>query len=459
MPLAVFIPPYCFTEVHWVFSILFGEHLEIEYFLFESATNEFIIKFQGRSLVLPCTFFSVASANWLGQPTLPILPLASFNVSATALSVPLVEQPLPVLFGKPEIEITDNTIRFGVDIIGTIFFMLSRYEEAVLPDRDIHDRFPARASLAHRAGFLDRPIVDEYVELLWTAMKSLWPTLERKAHHPKTLVSCDVDNPYDYGFNTVFAFARRFGGDVFKRRSISTARQTLISARRRAKQDYSTDAYLKSIDWIMEVNERAGNRVAFYFIPAHSHSTLDGCYSLDEPVIRDLLRRIHARGHEIGLHGSYNSYQDAAQTRLEADKLRQVMMDEGIQQVQIGGRQHFLRWKTPYTACNCDAAELNYDSTLSFADQPGFRCGTCHEYPMYDLIKRRSLNLRQRPLIVMESSVIDDRYLGMGHSQDAFNLMNKLKQTCHAFQGSFSLLWHNCHLVSESDRSFYQKLI
>ena len=53
--------------------------------------------------------------------------------------------------------------------------MLSRYEEAVLLDRDDHDRFPATASIAYKTGFLDRPIIDEYVEILWVAMKRVWP--------------------------------------------------------------------------------------------------------------------------------------------------------------------------------------------------------------------------------------------------------------------------------------------
>jgi len=29
-------------------------------------------------------------------------------------------------------------------------------------------------------------------------------------------------------------------------------------------------------------------------------------------------------------------------------------------------------------------AGMDYDSTLSYADRPGFRCGTCSEYPAFD---------------------------------------------------------------------------
>jgi len=51
---------------------------------------------------------------------------------------------------------------------------------------------------------------------------------------------------------------------------------------------------------------------------------------------------------------------------------------------------------------------LFYDSTLTFADHADSRCGTCYEYPVCDLAKRKVLHLRERPLIAVECSDIDD---------------------------------------------------
>lgn len=46
-------------------------------------------------------------------------------------------------------------------------FLISRYEEMVRRGlRDEHGRFPGKESLPYRAGFLHRPIVDEYRMLL-----------------------------------------------------------------------------------------------------------------------------------------------------------------------------------------------------------------------------------------------------------------------------------------------------
>lgn len=460
MRISCHVPPHHAADTHWIVTILLAESLGFDLAWCESDRRIYHLELNGRYLELPDDFFDSDLNAWLFPSTLPKLPLIQWDVASSDLAVKLVSDTIPVLFGKPGFHLDEfGNGHLNLDIFGSAFFMLSRYEETVLRDRDNHDRFPATASIAYKAGFLDRPIVDEYVEILWAAMKRIWPSLERKRRQPRTLVSCDVDHPYVCGGGTLKRTILRMGGDFLIRRSPHLAFQTLGSSWRVRRGDYSRDPYLNAIDWIMEVNERAGNRVAFYFIADHSHPTLDGCYHLDEPVIRDLIRRIHARGHEIGLHASYNTYRDASQTGREADNLRQVLETEGVQQDKIGGRQHYLRWETLTTARNWETAGLVYDSTLTYADRPGFRCGTSREYPMYDVVERCPLRLRQRPLVVMECSVIADRYLGLGYSDAALETMLTLKRRCHQFGGDFTLLWHNSHFNHPKDREFYQALI
>ncbi len=60
---------------------------------------------------------------------------------------------------------------------------------------DAHERFRLEETIAYKHDFLHRPIVNEYVEVLWLLMKQLWPALSRKKRKYKYLVSCDVDHP------------------------------------------------------------------------------------------------------------------------------------------------------------------------------------------------------------------------------------------------------------------------
>ncbi len=210
---------------------------------------------------------------------------------------------------------------------------------------------------------------------------------------------------------------------------------------------YNTFAY------IMGTDERAGTRGAFNFITAHADGPIDGSYSIDDPWIRDLMRSLHERGHEIGFHPSYGTFRDGEQTRRELEALIHACDEEGIDQPSFGGRQHYLRWENPTTWQNWEDAGLAYDSSLSFADQAGFRCGVCYEYPVFNLRTRRSLKLRERPLIAMDASLLE--YEQLSHRLATERLL-ELERRCRLFDGEFTLLWHNDRLLSRSARRAYE---
>ena len=78
---------------------------------------------------------------------------------------------------------------------------------------------------------------------------------------------------------------------------------------------------------------------------------------------------------------------------------------------------------------------------------------------MFDVERQQVLNLRQRPLILMEASVLSQKYMNMGYIDATLDYMKQLKDTCHKYGGTFTLLWHNSHLRTENDRRLYQELI
>jgi hypothetical protein len=69
------------------------------------------------------------------------------------------------------------------------------------------------------------------------------------------------------------------------------------------------------------------------------------------------------------------------------------------------------------------------------------------------------LKLKQRPLIVMECSVISDAYMGLGYGEETKVLMVQLKQASQALGGNFVLLWHNSHFQNMKDKALFEKLV
>ncbi len=411
--------------------------------LIEDSNNQ-----TGRRLRIADVLFQTSLNKWLTPASLPKQPLGIWKTKNTCLDVCLISSSVPVIFGCETesnhlsylIE-TDNELYLGLDIFGSAFFMLTRYEEYVKQDRGQHDRFPATASLAYQEGFLDRPIINEYIEILWYCMQRLWPGLERKQRNFRTIVSHDVDVPFAQVFTGISKLMRNCGGDILKRKSPAMALKRINSWQAVKKGDYKQDLNY-TFDRIMDISEENNLKSAFYFKTACTNAKFDDNYSIDHPYIRQLMKEIHNRGHEIGLHPSYETYQNSEQTKLEFEKLLKVCAEEKIQQGYWGGRQHYLRWKVPVTWQNWANAGLDYDSTLSYADYAGFRCGICYEFPVYDLEQRKRIPLIERSLVVMEGSVLGEHYMNLNGSE-ALDYMHKLKQYCQQFNGDFTLLWHN----------------
>jgi len=463
-------------ERDYILGVVLVDFLGLDWQRVPSVREDTRITVQDHSgeIRMPDILLQTRDEDWLTHRSLPSRPLPVWDTAEPGLPVTLVDQYLPVIYGDshpglqtqgPGPDSESSTINHSqlthhipLDIFGAAFFMLTRYEEVVKSDRDEHDRFPAWASLAFQEGFLERPIIDEYVEVLWAAMKHLWPGLKRKPREFAVKVSHDVDGPSRYGFKTPWKLIRAMGGDVLKRMDFASAlRAPWIRAYTKTRLHPKDPA--NTFDWIMDVSERHGLTSAFYFMCGQTDPAKDGEYDIGHPAIRSLMKNIHRRGHEIGLHPSYGTYNRPDLIAQEAGYLKTICAEENISQPLWGGRMHFLRWQTPITMHGWEQAGMDYDSTLSFADQVGFRCGTCHEYPAFDVVEAKPLKLLIRPLIAMECTVMGEKYMGLGTGRTAMETFLRLRQACKVVNGTFTLLWHNTELPGESERNFYLQLL
>lgn len=374
----------------------------------------------------------------------------------------VMELPLPAPgvceLPRPLVIATDTGCRIQYDLLGLTYWMLARIEEIGSSEFDLHGRFSATSSHAFKHDYLERPIIDEWLLLLGQVVRKIWPGVELKSHQFSVQVSHDVDRPSRYAFGSLGSMLRAMAIDVVKHREIGKAlRGPWI--RRGSRVRLHSDDPLNTFDWIMSVSERNDLRSAFYFICGRTDPRLDANYEIEDKPIRQLIRDIYSRGHEIGLHPSYDSFLSKDIIREEAERLRRVLAEEGYHEGLQGGRMHYLRWRHPVTLRAWDSAGLKYDSTLGYADRPGFRCGTCFEYPAFDAEENRRLSLRIRPLIAMECTVIASPYLGLGVGSAALEKFLQLKNTCRRVSGHFTLLWHNSQLDDQALRRLYEDVI
>ena len=406
----------------------------------------------GKGVVVADELLAMDGADWLTANSLPKLPLRNYTPPSKLGFEENFSAPA-IFAGKATAAQGDVTIDF--DLFGSIFFLLTRYEEVVIDARDRFGRFQAKDTVMFKAGVLDRPLVDEYTEILRRSIEACWPGTKFKERKFKIVPSHDVDVPFEYLFMPAWRVMRRMAAQIVRQRSLRAAKETLRMWQKVRAGDDMADPQYTDLLRMMEMNEKAGLPGIFYFIAGHT-SPYDLDYDIEHPRVRRLLRTIHARGHVIGLHPSFGTLGRVDLIREELKRLQRVCDEERISQDVWSVRSHYLRWESRRSFADFDAVGFDFDSTLSFAELAGFRCGTCHEYSTFDLASNRPLKLREQPLIAMECSVLQPYYQGLKF-EEAAAFFAKLKERCRAMNGQYVFLWHNSSFPTPQDWELFEQ--
>ncbi len=327
-------------------------------------------------------------------------------------------------------------VETNIDMISDIFFMLTRYEEVVnseISGKEPHNRFPATDSLAYKNNFLHRPIVNEHIDLIWEFIKSFNLSYRRKKWWgDKEFVACfthDVDHIQKYkSFKDIIRPSASF---ILKQGKPKLGMQLIFNS----LSGYKKDPY-NTFDYLINLEKSYGFTSSFYFMSGRNNK-FDGSYDIQDTKIKVLIEKIENEGFEAGYHCSYNSYIDEEMIRKEKS-----ILDSLIKNKPYGCRQHFLRFKVPFSWRNQEKAGILYDTTAGFADAEGFRCGTCFPFKPYDILEDRVLDIYEIPLIVMEGSLRNANYRGYNADQ-GLDITKKLIDTVRKHNGIFTLLYHN----------------
>ena len=433
--LKITIPSNNSKERVYILDVLFNQFLKIEYNLIISKyiKKESLINIDNKTtLIIKDSFFS-NYPNKLEYLQSHAIPKDIYYFKHPLL----IEENIPILFGKPKIEIKDDVITSHIDIFSTLFFMLSRWEEYVNPTRDEHNRFPHTASVAYKEGFLNRPIVNEYVELFWNLLLTLGYKGKREKRKFSMLLTHDVDEIQRYP--NLKKAVMGMGGDVLYRKSLSLPFKTLydymlVSIKRR-KDPYD------SFDEIMDISDALDIKSHFFFMSGGTTQKYDNRYNIENPKIKYIIEKIKKRGHFIGLHPSYNAYNSPKQFKMEKEALEKVN-----EAPIISGREHYLRFEVPTTWQLWEDNGFEWCSNLAYAKSAGFRTGSCYPYTPFNILSQKKLKLKERPLIMMEVTFAEAT-----QDVEKFDAMvNYYLNIIKKYNGEFVLLWHNASFKEAS---------
>lgn len=312
------------------------------------------------------------------------------------------------------------------DPFAAVFYMLSRYEEYEDYDGDQFGRFKASDSLAYLKGFLEVPVVDQWILELGEKICSRYPELSLKQREYRYLSTIDVDHAYAYKHRS---FVRIIGGvlsDIIRLRFENLLRRlsVLIAGKSDPYDSFAT---------LQKLHEEYGVEACYFFLLA-KYGKNDKNISPENKSFQKLLKNI-AEKNKVGIHPGFNSN---SKTELLDHELRNFKMIFGSDAKL--SRQHYLIFRLPDTFNLLVEKGIEEDFSMGFADHIGFRAGTSVAFPFYDLKSECRTKLICNPFMAMDVTMT--RYMGLSKSE-AIQRLEALRDEVKKVNGVFMTLWHN----------------
>lgn len=435
MDLTIQIPNNNIPERTYAVRILFQHFLGLDVEIQTMEISKTIVTWSNKRIVFNDTLWSCNdSLEYLNEDKLPKVIYAKNEF--------IVESNIPIIYGTSELECLPDKIHCGIDVLASIFFMLTRWEEYVVKERDEYDRFIGKNSIAFKNDFLNRPVVNEYVEFVWKMLLSLGFKGKRKKRHFALVLTHDVDEPFmRFRFLKVSKYVI----------------QALLKGHLKEALGY-LPAYFKdpydTYGFLMNVSETLNTKSHFYFMSSDWHTNEFKKSPYLSRHLELIISRIKKRNHIIGFHPGYFSVESLRNWNLEKE-----WIDSIIKEPILEGRQHFLRFFIPDTFTFWERNGMMLDSSLSYHDIEGFRCGTGDEFPVFDIISRCEYRLSERPLIVMDGTLVSYRKYTVREIQDIMTYYINLGRK---YSMCVTFLFHNSSFIGfmgRQLRSVYQEVI
>ena len=350
------------------------------------------------------------------------------------------------------IQRTNNGWVCNFDIAGFCYWTLTRLEEYQNHTADKHGRFSASDSIAYVNNYLDRPVVDEWLLVLDKIIETLLGA-EPQVRNGHLIVTHDVDRPFRYSMRGLRGFL------VYVKDYIVGAQGKFgildfFRSTGHLRDPFNTFSYL------IDFYKGSGVVAQFFFLFGKSNARYDGEYDWSDIRITRVLNRLIENGHRIGVHPSYDSGFSRNILRREIERFSSSEFNRFS---GLSVRMHYLRWSFPVTPDNLAACGVGKDFTLGWAEIPGFRCGTCHEYPLYNHLEDTLFELNVQPLIIMDVSVLNGfyrQYVSVEEERAVIlRYAEDLSKKCKLVGGGFAILWHNDKLSTPYQRELYESLI
>ena len=339
-----------------------------------------------------------------------------------------------------------NRLTLGFDIFNEIGQILAGHLDAIFDKQDNESKM-----------LMKIPLVDLFEEFLFHSLRPICQQnsieLENKPFWPdgKRFAVClthDVDRVYK-----TYQYLPSILKNIKKRNP-----RGIVEQIKSMLFDHGKNNPYWTFDKIMNLENKLGVKSTFFFLNEtgklnpfglKSWVLFRGRYKIDSLDIVEIIRKLHSEGFEIGVHGSYYSYNNESLLRNEKARLEEILGDS-----VHGIRQHYLNFDPENTFKMQESVGFEYDTTLGFREGIGFRRGTCFPYHPFDFSSNGELPILEIPLLIMDGAIPGDKAI----LEQCIEIMDIVERS----NGVLTLLWHQdrfSELDSPGWTELYKKLV
>lgn len=189
----------------------------------------------------------------------------------------------------------------------------------------------------------------------------------------------------------------------------------------------------------MHIEKNAGLLSWFNFYAGDNKKSLkkwlfDPGYKMDDRRLERFINEANLSGFKIGLHPSYDSWNDKDYMASQLAKLRN---QTSINVDQC--RQHWLRFSWFCTWRIQTDAGIRLDTTMMFNDRAGFRCAAAIRFYPWDTELNKEHAVEELPTVLMDSHLYDYKQMSrVERTKEIDKWITEIQAVC----GSAAVLWH-----------------
>ncbi len=336
---------------------------------------------------------------------------------------------LTTLFPLEENIAMENSLPF--DFFAASFYLLSRYEEYQIMEKDQHGRFPAEMSVAYKNHFLEIPLIDLWIYKLKEKLQKWNDTIIFLPNSYTFIPTIDVDSVYAYRNRGIVQTVTCCIRDVIKG-NFKAAKERMLTV-----LGFRKDSFF-NLEEVDKMHKSLGLRPLFFFhcgwFGKHDKRAIYPSWRY--AVVRNKISRTDV----VGMHPSYNSAKCHFLFKIEKTMLN--WNESPSRPVRF----HYLRMIVPETYEYIEEEGFTSDWSMCYSNNPGFRASTSHPFYFFNLKKNEVSNLMVYPTAVMDKTLKQNLKLSV---EESLQYILRLRDVVKEVDGTFITLFHNEHFAED----------